>query len=150
MATEQERNKEVVVRMFEETWNRGHMEVVEEVLAPDFRDYPPKRFFATPLQGRASLTDVVVAFREGMPDFHFEMVQLAAEGDLVFCLGRATGTHTGTFFGIGPTGHKVDVFGINEFRLRNGVITERWGMFNVMGMMQQIGLIPSEGATTDA
>ena len=143
MGTEQERNKDVVLQMFERSWNNGDLAYIDEIIPDNFRDYPPKRFFTTPLQGKQSLYDAVKGFRDGFSDFHFEMLQLVAEGDLVVYVGRATGTHDGTFFDVPPSGHKVSVLGINEFHLVNGQIVERWGVFDVMGMMQQIGLIPA-------
>ncbi len=143
MATEQERNKAVVLKMFEEMWNNGNLDLVDEILAEDFVDYPPKRYFTTPLQGRESLYDAVKGFREGMSNFHFEMLRMTAEGNRVFYLGRATGTHDGNLFGAPASGKQVNVVGINEFHLENGKIVERWGVFDVLGMMQQIGMIPS-------
>ena len=143
MATEQERNKAVVLRMFEEMWNQGNLDLVNELLAEDFRDFPPKRYFTTPILGRQSLYDAVKGFRAGMSDFHFEMLQIVAEGNRVVYLGRATGTHDGDLFGAPASGKQVNVVGINEFHLENGKIVERWGVFDVLGMMQQIGMIPS-------
>jgi len=149
MTAEQDRNKGVIASMFEETWNKGNLGYIEECIADDFRDYPPKRFFTTPLQGKQSLYDAVKGFREGASDFHFEMLRLVAEGDHVTYLGRATGTHDGVFFGVPPSGKKFDVLGINEFHVVDGKITERWGVFDVMGMMMQIGLIPAPGGGGD-
>ena len=143
MTTEQERNVEVILEMFERIWNRGDFDFVNEIIAEDFIDYPPKRFFTTPLQGRQSLYDAVKGFRDGFSDFHFELMKIVAEGSHVVYLGRATGTHDGTFFGVEPTGKKVSVIGINEFHLENGKIVERWGVFDVLGMMQQLGMIPA-------
>ena len=145
MTTEEERNTATVLRMFEETWNRGNLGFIDEVIADDFRDYPPKRFFTTPLQGKQSLYDAVKGFRDGASDFHFEALKTVAEGSHVTYLGRATGTHDGTFFGVPPSGKSFSVLGINEFHLEDGKIVERWGVFDVMGMMMQIGLIPAPG-----
>jgi steroid delta-isomerase-like uncharacterized protein len=147
MATEQERNKAIVLQMFEETWNSGNLAFIDEVIADDFHDYPPKRFFTTPLQGKQSLYDAVKGFREGASDFHFEALQTVAEGSHVTYLGRASGTHDGTFFGVPPSGKPFSVLGINEFHLEDGKIVERWGVFDVMGMMMQIGLIPAPGGS---
>jgi steroid delta-isomerase-like uncharacterized protein len=145
MTTEQESNTAIVLRMFEETWNSGNLAYIDEVIAEDFKDYPPKRFFTTPLQGKQSLYDAVKGFRDGASDFHFEALRTVAEGNHVTYLGRATGTHDGTFFGVPPSGKQFSVLGINEFHLQGGRIVERWGVFDVMGMMMQIGLIPAPG-----
>jgi len=145
MTEQEERNKSVIVDMFERAWNVGDFDVIDEVIADDFRDYPPKRFFTTPLQGKESLYDAVKGFRDGSSDFHFEVLRIVAEGDHVTYLGRATGTHDGVFFGVPPSGKKFDVLGINEFHVVDGKITERWGVFDVMTMMMQLGMIPAPG-----
>jgi predicted ester cyclase len=66
-----------------------------------------------------------------------------AEGDRVVYLGRITGTHTGKFFQFEPSGNKVDLLGINDFRMEDGKVVERWGIFDVLGMMRQMGIIPA-------
>lgn len=146
MATEQERNKALVLEMYEEVWNKGNLDYIEYAVSPAFKDHPPKRFFDVPIRGREALFEAATHFRGGFPDFHDEMFQIAAEGDRVMYLGRITGTHTQDFFEFKPTGKKVSVFGINDFRLENGKIVERWGIFDVLGMMQQLGIIPAAPA----
>lgn len=143
MDSEQDRNKSAVVAMFEECWNKGNLGFAEEVLVGDFLDHPPRRLTAVPDRGRGALIDLVKAFRAGFSDFHVEMVHVAAERDLVYCLVRATGTHDGTFFGTPATGRRIDITGIHEFRVRNGRLAERWGLLNMMGLMQQIGAGPA-------
>ncbi len=142
MATEQERNVALVLKMYDEVWNRGNLGFIDEAVSASFVDNPPKRFFTVPIRGRESLHEAASAFRGAMPDFHDEMIQVVAEGDKVFYLGRITGTHTQPFFEFAPSGNAVSVLGINEFRLADGVIVERWGIFDVMGMMQQMNIVP--------
>ncbi|MEP7290302.1 MAG: ester cyclase [Chloroflexota bacterium] len=143
MATEQERNKALVLQMYEEVWNQGNLDFINVAVSPDFKDHPPRRFFDVPIRGKEALFEAATHFRGGMPDFHDQMIQIAAEGDRVYYLGRITGTHTQPFFQFQPTGSKISVLGINGFRLENGKIVERWGIFDVLGMMQQMGVIPS-------
>ncbi len=143
MATEQEKNKALVLQMYEEVWNKGNLDFINFAVSPEFVDHPPKRFFEVPRRGRESLYEAAVAFRGGFPDFHDEMIQIVAEGDKVMYLGRITGTHTGNFFQFTPTGNKVSVLGINDFRLKDGKVVERWGIFDVLGMMRQMGIIPA-------
>lgn len=144
MATEIERrNKALVLQMYEEVWNKGNLDFINVAVSPSFKDHPPTRFFAVPIRGREALYEAATHFRGAMPDFHDQMIQCAAEGDRVFYLGRITGTHTAPFFQFQATGNKINVLGINGFRLEDGVIVERWGIFDVMGMMQQMGVIPT-------
>ncbi len=142
MATEQERNVALVLKMYEEVWNRGNLGFIDEAVSKSFVDNPPKRFFTVPTRGRESLHEAASAFRGAMPDFRDEVIRCVAEGDKVFYLGRITGTHTKPFFEFPPSGNAVNVLGINEFRLANGAIVERWGIFDVLSMMQQMNVVP--------
>ncbi len=143
MATEQERNKALVLQMYEEVWNKGNLDFINTAVSPDFRDHPPRRFFDVPIRGREALFEAATHFRGAMPDFHDNMIQIVAERDRVIYLGRITGTQTNDFFQFKATGKTVSVLGINDFRIENGKIVERWGIFDVMGMMMQLGLIPA-------
>jgi steroid delta-isomerase-like uncharacterized protein len=140
--TEQERNKFVVLRDYVEVWNQGKMEVAREIVSPDFQDHPPTRFFDVGRSGPESLIEAASSFRKGMPDLHDAVQQMVAEGDMVAYLGRISGTHRGEMFGFAPTGKRASVWGINFFRFENDKIVERWGQFDVLGMMQQFGLAP--------
>ena len=142
MATYQERNKALTLQMYDEVWNKGNLDFVSIAVSPKYLDHPPTRFFEVPRRGREALREAAIHFRGAMPDFHDQPIQICAEGDRVTYLGRISGTFTGPFFDFKPTGNKVSVLGINEFRFEDGVIVERWGIFDVMGMMQQMGVIP--------
>ena len=147
MPTEQERNKALVLQMYEEVWNKKNHAFIEQAVSSDFVDHPPKRFFEVPRRGRESLYEAARGFHKGIPDFHDRMIQIIAEGDRVVYLGEITGTHTGELFGVPPSGKPIKVLGINYFRMQDGKVIERWGIFDVMGMMQQIGMIPSPGGS---
>ena len=66
-----------------------------------------------------------------------------AEGDRVVSRWTGTGTHQGEFMGVPATGNKVTVTGIGIDRIEGGKIVEHWEQFDAMGMMQQLGAIPS-------
>lgn len=150
MATgEEERNTAVVLRNYEEIWNQRRYEVAEEIVAADFQDHPPTRFFDIGRVGPASLQEASRKFHTAFPsDFHDEKEQILAEGDMVAYLGTISGTNDGILFGFPPTGKKMAVRGINFFRLKDGQIVERWGQFDVLGLMQQLGLAPAPGGGT--
>lgn len=145
MGDEQERNKAVVMRNYEEIWNQRKYEVADEVVDETFQDHPPTRFFDVGLIGPASLKEATRHFHEAFSDFHDTAERIVAEGDRVAYLGTISGTHDGELFGFPATGKKMQVRGVNFFRLANGKIVERWGQFDVLTMMQQLGLAPSPG-----
>src|SRR5215218_8372403 len=97
MGAEQDRNKALILRMYEEVWNKGNLDMVKEFVSPDFRDHPPRRFFFVPTRGQEALYEAAKNFRLAMPDFHDRMIKVVAEGDKVVYLGNITGTHTQKF-----------------------------------------------------
>lgn len=142
-----ERNKAVIRRVYDDGFSRGDMKACEEIVAPDYVDHPPARFFDVPLVGPQSLQGAVRVFREGFPDLTDTVEDLVAEGNSVVARSTWKGTHNGTFVGVPPTGKLVIITGINFFRLgSDGMIVERFGSFDALGMMQQIGLVPGPGA----
>lgn len=145
MGAEQDRNKEVVRRLYQEIWNDGRIEVADELVHEDFEDHPPTRFWDLKLRGPRALTDAVAQFHSAMPDFRDQVQQIVAEGDQVVYLGQISGTLEGELFGFQPTGKSMKVWGVNFFRMQDGKVRERWGQFDVLGMVQQLGLAPAPG-----
>jgi steroid delta-isomerase-like uncharacterized protein len=126
----------------EEGWSSSDPTVVDAALADDFREHPPKRGDSTSTGGRDDLHKTIQGFRDGFSDLHVETIQLVAEGSRVVALSRVTGTHDGTFLGIPASGKTVGVNAIDEFEIRDGRIVEHWGLFDVLGAMQQVGMGP--------
>jgi steroid delta-isomerase-like uncharacterized protein len=140
------RNKAVVRRVYDDGFSRGDLEACAEIVASDYVDHPPARFFDVPLTGPASLQGAVRVFREGFPDLTDTVDQLIGEGNNIVVRSLWRGTHNGTFVDIPPTGKLVEITGINFFRLgTDGKIVERFGSFDALGMMQQMGLAPAPG-----
>ena len=74
------------------------------------------------------------------PDLSFKVEDIFSSGDKVVARFRATGTQTGEFMGMPPTGRSVDVEGIDIIRYGDdGLAHEHWGLFDALGMMQQLG-----------
>lgn len=145
MGAEQDNNKEVVRKLYQEIWNEGKIDRASEYVHEDFEDHPPTRFWDLNLRGPRALTDAVVQFHNAMPDFHDEPEHIVAEGDRVVYLGQISGTLQGELFGFPPTGKSMKVWGVNFFRMEDGKVRERWGQFDVLGMVQQLGLAPGPG-----
>jgi steroid delta-isomerase-like uncharacterized protein len=95
---------------------------------------------------KAGVLQFFAAFRTGFPDVRMEPEKILADGDTVAVYFRATGTNTGEFMGIPPTGKSIDVHGLDIVRFgEDGLAHEHWGLFDALGMMQQLGVVP-EGA----
>ena len=143
MASVEEQNKALVLQMYEEVWNKGNVDYVNTAFSPQFKDHPPKRASQAPDRGRDYITTAVNDYRQAMPDFHTQLVKIVAEENRVMYVGRMTGTHTGNYLRVPPSGNKVEVLRIDDFIVENGKIVERWSMFNLMAMMQQMGVMPA-------
>jgi predicted ester cyclase len=85
-------------------------------------------------------------YRIAFPDLELTIEDQVAEGDEVVTRFTARGTHRGELMGIPPTGRKVVVTGISIDRLVNGKTVESWTNYDVLSMMQQLGIIPMPSA----
>jgi steroid delta-isomerase-like uncharacterized protein len=140
MSTEQ--NKALVRRYWEEVWNNGNLAVVDELIATDFDGHPLP---GEPDFGRgpAGQKQLVGMYRTAFPDLRMTIEDLTAEGDRVAVRWIARGTQTGEMMGIPATGKPTTVTGMFLNRLAAGKIAEGWGNFDALGMMQQLGVIPT-------
>ena len=84
-------------------------------------------------------------FTTAHPDGIHVIHDLIAEGDRVVARVTGSGTHTGELMGIPPTGKRLEMTGIVIYRIEGGKIVERWAQHNVLGLMQQLGVIPTHG-----
>ena len=86
-------------------------------------------------------------YRAAFPDLRMEPQDVLASGDKVVARARATGTNQGEFMGMPATGKSVDVQLIDIIRFGDdGLAREHWGVFDALGMMQQLGAIPAAHA----
>ena len=137
----QEENKAVVRRQLDELFNKGNLDLAEELLAPDFVEHDPA--MPEDLHGIEAFKQYVGGYRSAFPDIHIEVEDQVAEGDRVATRWTGTGTHEGELMGIAPTGNRAEVAGMNISRIEGGKIAESWSNYDVMGMMQQLGVTPS-------
>lgn len=153
MSTDQ--NKRLVTRVFEEAFNRGHLDIIDQVIAPDGVDHqhPEEPSFAQHLK------EVVVAMRTAFPDLHFEITQIIGEGEWVAVHTVMTGTNTGELRrplmlppqaqpSTPPTGRPVRVAHMHMMRFVNGRNTDLLHIMDTLGMVGQLGLMPGAAAAT--
>lgn len=138
--TETERNKVAVRRFIEEVQNQKDWDAFDELNAPDFVNLSAPPGVPKDLQGGKMFLG---AFVNAFPDSHVTVDEMIAEGDLVATKKTMTGTHTGEFNGIAPTGKRVEIQYVDFLRLRDGQIIEHWLSMDQLSFMQQLGVIPS-------
>ena len=140
-------NQAVVRRFYEEVWNRGNTEVAGEVFADDYVRHDLRPTQALP--GGAGQAKVAADFRAAFPDLTFHVDLVVGEGDLVAARWTASGTHTGPWGDIAPTGRMVTFHSVNFFRLRDGKVVEIWNHRDDLGLMQQTGSSIYAGASPE-
>lgn len=138
-----EQNKTQVRNFVEEVWNKGNFEAVDKYFAADFTDYNPA--IPNQPQGAAGARQVFMAFKSAFPDLHFTIEDILVEGDKVVWRWSSTGTNTGSLMGMPPTHKKATIGGIEIYRIAGGKMAERWGNFDQLGLLQQLGVIPAPG-----
>jgi len=132
-----EHNKHIVRRWFEEVWNQGRIETIDELFAADGVAHG----LGEDIHGPAEFKPFHATFRQGFPDMRIELEDLIAEGDKVAFSWTATGTHNGHLMGIAPTRRASRFYGMGIIRLREGRIVEGWNVFDQLGMFQQLGIV---------
>jgi steroid delta-isomerase-like uncharacterized protein len=132
-------NMQVVRRFFEVGPSRGDLQAADALLAPEFSLHTP---LPTPGPGIEAMNTVITTCRAAFHGLHVTIDDLMADGDRVTCRFTARGVHNGEFMGLPPTGKGIEMTGIEIFRLRDGRIAELWGEANLMGLMQQLGILP--------
>jgi steroid delta-isomerase-like uncharacterized protein len=136
-----EENKAIVRREHEEIWNsQGNLDAADEIYAPDYIGHDPT--LPEDIRGVEAAREFAAMYRSAFPDLEFIIEDQIAEGDKVATRLTVRGTHQGELEGIAPTGNEVEIKGIVFSRIAEGKIAEDWGVFDILGLMQQIGAIP--------
>lgn len=112
MSTEE--NKKAVRRMIEESWNEGKLETMDELCAPSY--------------GADGFKQTIAGLRRGFPDIHIIIDDMVAEGDKVAYSWHWTGTHTGEYRGVAPTGKTVNVAGMVIYQFADGKLVNDHGV----------------------
>jgi predicted ester cyclase len=125
-------------RAIDEGWNKGNLEAIDELFAPDFVEHQ-----AGIAPGRDGVKGSIRSLRTGFPDLHLTIEDAIAGGEMVWLRLSATGTHEGSFMGTLGTGRRIELTVIDIARLVDGRLVEHWGVADRLSVAQQIGLVPS-------
>jgi steroid delta-isomerase-like uncharacterized protein len=130
-----------IVKRSKEMWNTGNIGIADEIYSENFViDYP----FDPKICDLESYKKFVIETRKGMPDFNIAIEDMIAENDKIACRWVASGTHKVDFFGIPASGKKATWKGMSIYRFDSGKIAEAWYSEDALGMLQQLGVIPTE------
>ncbi|MFE2728279.1 ester cyclase [Kitasatospora sp. NPDC059327] len=135
-----EQNKQIVTGFIDALFTRGDLSAVDTYLAEDFVNHDPPPGVGPDREGMRAAGAM---FRTAFPDWHSDLGLLIGEGDLVVEQFTASGTLRGELMGVAGDGRTVVLKGINIFRVRDGVIVERWGRLDDLGLLRRLGLVPT-------
>jgi steroid delta-isomerase-like uncharacterized protein len=135
-----ETNK-LVMNRFLEFINTASEKLAQELISPNAVFHVPGR--TEPMRGPAGYLAIIGMMRGGFPDIQWTLEEMVAEGDKVAARFTMRGTHRGTFFGVPPTGKTISVQAMNIYRLSGGQFVEEHGQPDMLGLLQQIGAVPT-------
>lgn len=137
-------NKARFRQFIDELINKKNAGAIDDFVAEDYTEHnPPPAEFGVP-SGREGLKIMMGMFFTAFPDLDVHIDELIAEGDTVVGRMTTSGTHKGDFMGIPATGKKATFTEMHMIRLANGKMVDHWGNSDDLGMMQQLGVIPSQ------
>jgi steroid delta-isomerase-like uncharacterized protein len=129
MVDEEEKNQDLAIRYHEDIFQKGKIEVADEILSRDFiihNPVLPEELRKGP-EGTKKFASAVIA---AVPDIKIVHDDIFAKGDKVLIRWTNSGTNTGPLFGNPPTGKPIIVTGFDLFRISNGKIMELWQQYN--------------------
>jgi steroid delta-isomerase-like uncharacterized protein len=139
-----EENKALARREVEEIFSEGKLDVADEIYASGFVDYD--LVLPQTMNGPQEMKEYVSMYRSAFPDLRVTLEDQVAEGDKVVNRWTARGTHQGEYMGVSPTGKEVEFAGIHISRINEeGKITENWQVYDLMGLIRQIGAAHPQG-----
>ena len=140
-----EENRAIVRRLMEGAYTNP--EVHDELVADDYvGHFPPNPTLHGPEDLKRFNAEAAVAF----PDVRVTIEDLLAEEDKVVIRWTLRGTHRGELRGgIPATGRRVEVSGITISRIEGGKVVENWGNYDLLGMLQQLGVVPAQDSAAE-
>jgi steroid delta-isomerase-like uncharacterized protein len=136
-----EENKALFRRWFEEVWNQGRTEAIDELFAADGVAHGLAGADGEELRGPAGFREFHRSFREAFPDIRVTVEDVLAEGDRVAGRCAARATHRAGTLGFAATNRPVAFEGMCIARISDGQIVEAWNSFDFMTMYQQLGVM---------
>jgi steroid delta-isomerase-like uncharacterized protein len=137
-------NQELFRRYFDEVANGGNLDLADEIFAADYLHHDPANPDPRPVVGPQGVKDHLASLRGAFPDLVFEIDDTIDDGDQIIIRWTARGTNTGDYFGIPATGKPIEITGMNTWRTRDGQAIEGWVNRDDMGLLQQLGVVPSQ------
>jgi steroid delta-isomerase-like uncharacterized protein len=135
-------NRDVIRKVVEEVWNPGDQRAAHQYYAPNFVFFQEGGGVQ---MGIKSIEEWLAVTHQAFPDIRYTVDQIYCEGEKAAMRYHVAGTHNGDFRGLPPSGKPFNLSGHMMFRLREGKILEAWGYWDMLGLLQAIGVLPPFG-----
>jgi steroid delta-isomerase-like uncharacterized protein len=137
----QEANKKIAARLAEDVFSKGKMDVFDEIFAESYvmHSMPVPTIPGT----KEGFRKLVLATRHAFPDVRVHVDDTVAEGDFAVFHDHVEATSKGDFLGVPPNGKRITWTEIHFLRIVDGKIVEHWTNFDQLGILMQLGAIPS-------
>lgn len=129
-----EQDRDLGRRWFEEVWNKGRREAIEEMLLPESVVHEG----GIDTTGADGFYPFYDRFKAAFSEIHVSIDDSLADGDMVCVRWTFTGKHTGPGLGVDPTGAVFRVTGISILRVAGGKLIEGWQNWDMLGLMEQL------------
>jgi steroid delta-isomerase-like uncharacterized protein len=138
-------NRKLFQRYFDVVANEGNLDVADEIFASDYLHHDPANPDPRPVVGPQGVRAHLESLRGAFPDLIFEIDEMVAEGEDIVVRWTARGTNSGDYFGMPPTGKAIEITGMNTWTTRDGKAIEGWVNRDDLGLLQQLGVVPTPG-----
>lgn len=138
--TPSEENKSIARRMTDDVWNKGDLDAVDELCAPELVLHSAPAGMPSGTEGVKAIVGV---YRGAFQNFKATNDFVIAEGDKVASRWTTRATHRGELMGIPAAGKQITTTGISLSRIANGKIVEVWSESDQMDLMRQLGVVPT-------
>ena len=132
-------NRKLIETYFEEVWSKGRVELLDEIVTPDYINHTPST--PNPVPGPSGLKPIVMEMRKGFPDLHYEIKDLIITSDRIVARTIVSGTHFGHLWGMQPTLKKFEVSQINIEYIKNGKISDHWRVTDEHALLNQLWFV---------
>lgn len=131
-----ETNKKIIGAFAESVFVKKDLSLVEEYMKTDYVQHNP-----LVKQGASGFREFFLAWFASVPDWHYTLRKLVAEGDEVWAYGTYAGTLEQNWLGIVASGQKYAFDAVDIFRIQDGKLAEHWDVMDIYGLFKQLGAI---------
>ncbi|HZW44695.1 MAG TPA: ester cyclase [Dermatophilaceae bacterium] len=133
-----EDREKLIRRYTDEVWNKGNVDLCDDIFETHASIHDP----SFPVNGVKGIKDQVRQLRVAQPDFRLDVHDVLVAGDMTATRYTLSGTSKKEFRGVPPTGKSYAMSGMTIDKWQNDRIIEEWTVYDLLGCLQQLGIIP--------